>query len=67
MFNILADVSLPNKPIVPTTPEATNYTAVNIAIAAMFITILLIIIFTLLALNKRKKDANKKGNDKKSN
>lgn len=67
MFNILADVSLPNKPIIPTTPETTNYAAINIAIASMFITILLIITFTLLALNKRKKDANKKGNDKKSN
>lgn len=67
MFNILADVSLPSKPIVPTPQETTNYTAINIAIAAMFITILLIITFTLLALNKRKKDANKKGNDKKSN
>ena len=67
MFNILADVSLPNKPIIPTVQENTNYAAINIAIASMFITILLIIIFTLLALNKRKKDANKKGNDKKSN
>lgn len=70
MFNIFADVPASPRPLItprpaiepviePVTPD---YTAVNIAVAAMAVTIIVIIVFTLLALKNRKKDDGKKSN-----
>ena len=68
MFNYFADVRVPDKPIVPSTPapEPTvvepDYTAINIAIAAMAVAVIVIVVFAILALK-----AGKKNNDNKSN
>jgi len=66
MFNIFADIPASPRPLITPSPAVEpatpDYTAVNIAVAAMAVTIIVIVIFTLLALKNRKNDDGKKSN-----
>lgn len=70
MLNFFADVPASPQIIAPSTPRTPtqtpavepDYAAINIAVTAMAISVIVIVVFALLALKAGKKNGNKKPN-----